>query len=162
MSLFCPPSSCFNHVSNIRGGSYNPTTKYLDVGFNGIIRHSNIYKPIIVFQIVFCYHYKSVWTLFVLETWKVFFIGQANVILLRWLAYCWMFKITFVIFGNVIWSYELWVAMIKFYYKKSVMENSYLIHKTYDQQKIDFNEVFIMFCHFLFVLLEILTTLLNI
>jgi hypothetical protein len=64
-----------------------------------------------------------------------FLIGQANAILPQWLTYCWMFKITFAIFGNVVWAYKLWVALIKFYYKKSAMENSYLIHKTYDQQK---------------------------
>jgi hypothetical protein len=73
MSLFCPPWSFLNHVFNNCGGSYKPNAKYLDVGFNGTIRHSNICKPITVFHIVFCYHYKSVWTLFVLETWKVFF-----------------------------------------------------------------------------------------
>jgi hypothetical protein len=60
-------------VSNNCGGSYKPNAKYLNVGFNGTIRHSNIYKPIASFHIVFSCHYKSVWTLFVLETWKVFF-----------------------------------------------------------------------------------------
>ncbi len=83
---------------------------------------------------------------------KFFFISQANAILPRWLVYCWMFKITFAIFRDVVWACKLWVTLIKFYYKKSVMENIYFIHKTYDQQKIDFNGIFLMFCHIFFSL----------
>lgn len=54
-------------------------------------------------------------------TWtigKFYLSGGADAVVPRWLAYCWMFKIAFAIFGSLVWVYKLWVGLIKFYSKK--------------------------------------------
>ncbi|XP_024392051.1 TLC domain-containing protein At5g14285 [Physcomitrium patens] len=54
-------------------------------------------------------------------TWtlgKFYLGGHADKVMPRWLAYCWMFKVAFAIFGSMVWVYKLWVGLIKFYSKK--------------------------------------------
>lgn len=54
-------------------------------------------------------------------TWsmgKFYLGGYADKIMPRWLAYCWMFKVAFAIFGSMVWVYKLWLGLIKFYAKR--------------------------------------------
>lgn len=60
-------------------------------------------------------------------TWRLgkFYLGgHADAVIPRWLAYCWMFKISFAIFGSMVWVYKLWMGLIKFYSKKSQRRRS--------------------------------------
>ncbi|CAM6119970.1 unnamed protein product [Calypogeia fissa] len=52
------------------------------------------------------------------ELGKFYMVGKADAVVPRWLAYCWMFKIAFAIFGSMIWVYKLWMGLIKFYGNK--------------------------------------------
>ncbi|BFI06029.1 hypothetical protein MPTK1_1g28710 [Marchantia polymorpha subsp. ruderalis] len=49
------------------------------------------------------------------ELGRFYLFGKADAVVPRWLAYCWMFKISFGIFGSLMWVYKLWVGLIKFY-----------------------------------------------
>eukprot|EP00246_Nothoceros_aenigmaticus_P013781 TRINITY_DN4932_c0_g1_i1.p1 TRINITY_DN4932_c0_g1~~TRINITY_DN4932_c0_g1_i1.p1 ORF type:complete len:275 (-),score=12.07 TRINITY_DN4932_c0_g1_i1:581-1405(-) len=52
------------------------------------------------------------------ELGKFYLTGQADSAIPRWLAYCWMLKITFAISGSMVWVYKLWLGLIRFYAKE--------------------------------------------
>jgi hypothetical protein len=58
------------------------------------------------------------------ELGKFYLAGKADAVVPRWLAYCWMFKIAFAIFGSMVWVYKLWVGLIKFYGNRQTRERS--------------------------------------
>lgn len=71
-------------------------------------------------------------------TWKLgafYLTGQADAVVPRWLAYSWMFKVAFGIFGSVVWVYKLWVGLLKFYSKKGTKRSS--VTGTPEQLKTD-------------------------
>lgn len=52
------------------------------------------------------------------ELGRFYLAGGADGAIPRWLAYCWMFKITFAISGSMVWVYKLWLGLIRFYAKE--------------------------------------------
>ncbi len=68
-------------MSNNCEGNYKPNAKYLNVGFNGTIRHSNIYKPTLVFTLYFVIIIRVFGPYLSWRLGKFFLIGQANAIL---------------------------------------------------------------------------------
>ncbi|KAL2653182.1 hypothetical protein R1flu_021310 [Riccia fluitans] len=49
---------------------------------------------------------------------KFYLPGGADAVVPRWLAFCWMFKTSFAIFGSMVWVYKLWVGLFKFWNTK--------------------------------------------